>query len=173
MITIVFAASDASAGMKHSKNRSGDSVASAPLDELMAASRPSLNRVVGSPPARGSRSVAVPARPSPSSYRSQVGNSTTRIANAQLLDKLERDLRDRNLGTATNSSSSQRNSSSLLIAASSKGVPATSSKRTQRSTNQSSDLDLFRRGDSSTQNPDQWLMEEVSDTLGPRGIAGF
>jgi hypothetical protein len=29
----VFAASDASAGMKHSKNRSGDSVASAPLDE--------------------------------------------------------------------------------------------------------------------------------------------
>jgi len=29
----IFAASDASSGIKHSKNRSGDSVASAPLDE--------------------------------------------------------------------------------------------------------------------------------------------
>ncbi|MFN9980835.1 MAG: hypothetical protein ACK53Y_13000, partial [bacterium] len=46
----VFAASDASAGMKHSKNCSGESVASAPLDELMAASRPSFNRVIASPP---------------------------------------------------------------------------------------------------------------------------
>jgi len=171
----VFAASDASAGMKHSKNRSGDSVASAPLDELMAASRPSLNRVVASPPGRGSRSVAVPSRPSPSSYRSQLGGSTTRSANAQLLDKLERDLRDRNLGgTTTNSSSSHRNASSMF-STSSKGVSSATStnttKRTQRSTNQTSDLDLFRRGDPSAQNPDQWLMEEVSETLGPRGVA--
>jgi hypothetical protein len=117
----VFAASDASAGMKHSKNCSGESVASAPLDELMAASRPSFNRVIASPPGSGSQSVAVPSRPPPSSYCSQLGGSTTRSANAELLDKLERDLTDQNLGRTTNSSSSHRNASSML-STSSKGV---------------------------------------------------
>lgn len=154
----------ASDATKDFKNRSGDSVASAPLDQFMSTGRPSSNRAIASPPGRGSRSIAVPSRPSPSSYRSQVGS--TRTGNSQLLDKLERELRDRSSG---NNSSNFRNSSTTP---SNKSSTSNSIRGAQRSNGQmiSSDFDLVRRGDSS-QNPDQWLMEEVSETLGPRGIA--
>mmetsp|Transcript_23757 Transcript_23757/g.34040 ORF Transcript_23757/g.34040 Transcript_23757/m.34040 type:complete len:814 (-) Transcript_23757:101-2542(-) len=141
---------------KDSKDRSGGSVASAPLDHLLSNSRPySSNRVIASPGRVSSRSVAVPSRPSPSSYRSQVGSAIP--GNSRLLDKLERELRDRSIG---NTSSSNKASSIANKGSISRGA--------HRSNDQ--DNDATRRGDSG-QNPDQWLMEEVTDTLGPRGTA--
>jgi hypothetical protein len=137
----------------HRKKKSGGSVSSAPLVDPTSSQR-------GQSSARGSRSVAPTASARHASYRA----SPTSGNHSHLLDKLERDLREKHGqgGPHTNARS----------------TTTPNRHRRNRSTPVSPLVvgQLAGEGhghsdDDRNKDPDNWLMNEVADTFGPRGDA--
>jgi len=122
------------------KNKSGSSVASAPLVD------PKFSQT-GQSSARGSRSVAPTATARhASSFRSSPSNAHT----SHMLDKLERELREKH-------------------AKSGSGRSITTPNRHRREKSNTVSPNAHAPSDEERKDPDNWLINEVTDALGPRG----